>query len=93
VPRSQDPRVHALMEIVAANLRRFREEAGLTQDETARRMGGKVSMTHIARWEGGVAWIGAGELKVLMDVFRRPVDHAFLSSPPWAAPTKAPRYP
>jgi transcriptional regulator with XRE-family HTH domain len=82
VARSTDPRVHALMRVVCTNLKRFRLLADLTQDEAGRRLG-SVTGQQIAKWERGDSWIGACELKLLMDVYQRPVDHAFLEHPPW----------
>lgn len=90
--RSSDARVHALMAVVAQNIRRFRESAAMTQEEAARAMGGKVGANAVARWERGDTWIGAAELKLLMDVYKRPVDHAFLDSPPWTTTVRAARH-
>jgi transcriptional regulator with XRE-family HTH domain len=79
------------MATVAANLVRFRKFADLTQEQVAREM--QTSLNNIARWERGENWIGVGELKLLMDIYRRPVDHAFLDNPPWTTTGRAARHP
>lgn len=71
------------MALLCVNLRKFRESSGLTQEQVARQLGGKISGQQIAKWERGDSWIGAAELKLVMDVYQRPLDHAFVSEPPW----------
>jgi transcriptional regulator with XRE-family HTH domain len=74
------------MRLVCANLKRFRVMANLSQEEAGRLMG-SVSGQQIAKWERGDSWIGACELKLLLDVYQRPVDHVFLENPPWTSRT------
>jgi len=93
MPRSKDPRVRAAMETVSRNLARVRKSLGMTQEDAARQAG--VLLNNLARWERGEQWIDPGNLKLLADVYSRPVDHFYLDEPPWLdkdVPTK-PRNP
>lgn len=69
-------------EIVRKNLRRFRDEAGMTTDAAAQASG--VSVDNIRRYEGGGSGVPASVLKVLGEVYGHTMEDFFSVAPPKA---------
>ena len=61
--------IHSIRKAVAKNIRRFREEAGLTQDALAEKLG--FSTSHIANIEGGKTGISDEILASLCNLFNK----------------------
>lgn len=64
-------------------LRRIRQERGLTQAELAREM--SVTQSTIAMWERGAALPNAGKLPILADLLHCSIDELYGRTPPEAA--------
>ena len=61
--------IQTIRKAVAENIKRFREEAGLTQDELAEKLG--FSTSHIANIEGGKTGISDEILADLCNLFHK----------------------
>lgn len=61
--------IHSIRKAVAKNIRRFREEAGLTQEGLAEKLG--FSTSHIANIEGGKTGISDEILASLCNLFNK----------------------
>ena len=61
--------IQSIRKAVAKNIRRFREEAGLTQDSLAEKLG--FSTSHIANIEGGKTGISDEILANLCNLFNK----------------------
>jgi len=77
-------------EILIKNLRRFREEAGLTQDEAALASG--VPIDNIRRYENGGSVPGTLPLRSLAEVYGHSMDDFFLDKPPAANLSNRPMF-
>ena len=64
-------------------LRRIRQERGLTQAELAREM--SVTQSMIAMWESGAAMPSAAKLPELADALHCSIDELYGRTPPEAA--------
>ena len=64
-------------------LRRIRQERGLTQAELAREM--SVTQSMIAMWERGTALPNAGKVPILADLLQCSIDELYGRTPPEAA--------
>ena len=64
-------------------LKRIRQERGLTQAELARQM--SVTQSLIAMWERGAAFPSAGKLPILADLLHCSIDELYGRTPPEAA--------
>jgi transcriptional regulator with XRE-family HTH domain len=91
MPRSKNPKVIAMYEHVARNLRRAREKRlreGKRMTQTAVAVAIEVDPQMIARWERGDTQIGAVHLKQLADLYEIPVEAFFEENHKFLPPTE-----
>lgn len=79
-----------LDDLIVRNLRRFREEAGLTQAEASEDSG--VAIDNLRRYEGGRVKAPVAALKRLVDVYGHSFDDLLEEDPPPADLTLRPPF-
>lgn len=77
-------------EIFARNIRRFREEAGLSQAGLAALVG--VALNTVTKWEQRERAPSTIVLHRLAEKLGRPMEHFFLAAPPPVTPVEIPAF-
>lgn len=83
-------RPDAAEDILRQNLKRFREECGLSQTEAADEIG--ILVESLRRYEQGRRRVDAMLLPKLAECYGRELAHFYLADPPPANPTARPVY-
>jgi len=79
-PPKPHPEERAIVEHVRANLKRFREERGLSQEDVSKLL--EISVDNLRRYEQGQRQPGIGILQRLVTIYGHTTNHFFDEDPP-----------